>query len=310
MRVERQSVESAFAFECEGEQLAAVLHASATHSEVGVVIVVGGPQYRVGSHRQFVLLARALSASGIPTLRFDYRGMGDSGGEVRGFERVANDIRASIDALIARAPGVKKVVLWGLCDGATASSFYAPGDARVAGVVLLNPWVRSAETLAKSMLRNYYVERLLDGAAWKQLLLDPRRIARAVSSVFGMAAKVVGLGRAPGKSGTDSVEQPNSPTQKSAAAPTSTGALVERMATALDKFNGPILVVLSSADITANEFSEGVRGNSRLRRRLERKDVAHETLVDADHTFSKREWRDRVASWTTNWVSANHSNKG
>ena len=49
--------------------------------------MVGGPQYRVGSHRQFTLMARAFAAAGYPVLRFDYRGIGDSEGESRGFER-------------------------------------------------------------------------------------------------------------------------------------------------------------------------------------------------------------------------------
>jgi len=52
----------------------------------GVLIVVGGPQYRVGSHRQFLLLSRRLAAEGHPVMRFDYRGMGDASGAMRGFE--------------------------------------------------------------------------------------------------------------------------------------------------------------------------------------------------------------------------------
>ena len=60
---------------CEGHELAAVLAVPEQARSLGVVIVVGGPQYRVGSHRQFVLLARQLAAAGIATLRFDCRGM-------------------------------------------------------------------------------------------------------------------------------------------------------------------------------------------------------------------------------------------
>jgi hypothetical protein len=49
-----------------------------------VVIIVVGPQYRAGLHRQFVSLARTLSTAGFLVLRYDYRGMGDSDGEYLG----------------------------------------------------------------------------------------------------------------------------------------------------------------------------------------------------------------------------------
>jgi len=47
----------------------------------------------VGSHRQFVQLARRLAKQGYPTLRFDYRGMGDSEGVYRSFENVGPDLQ-------------------------------------------------------------------------------------------------------------------------------------------------------------------------------------------------------------------------
>ncbi|WP_229425323.1 hydrolase 1, exosortase A system-associated [Massilia sp. Se16.2.3] len=104
-----------------------------------MLVVVGGPQYRAGSHRQFTLLARDLADAGIPALRFDYRGMGDSEGDLQTFEHVEDDLRAAIDRFFLEVPGMREVVLWGLCDGASAAAMYAPQDARVSGLVLLNP---------------------------------------------------------------------------------------------------------------------------------------------------------------------------
>ncbi|MEQ8659382.1 MAG: hydrolase 1, exosortase A system-associated, partial [Gammaproteobacteria bacterium] len=65
--------EQAIAFAIDGDTAVGVLHAAAGASATGVVVIVGGPQTRVGSHRQFVLLARRLAAAGYPVLRFDYR---------------------------------------------------------------------------------------------------------------------------------------------------------------------------------------------------------------------------------------------
>ena len=83
--------ESALWIDCEGAAMLGVLTQPPRPTvtvRIGVLIVVGGPQYRVGSHRQFTLLARRLAAQGYPTLRFDYRGMGDSGGERRRFTKL------------------------------------------------------------------------------------------------------------------------------------------------------------------------------------------------------------------------------
>jgi exosortase A-associated hydrolase 1 len=135
-----QPDELALAFRCEDDTLYGVLSAPATPAARGVLIVVGGPQYRAGSHRQFTLLARALARQGIPAMRFDYRGMGDSSGAPRNFEAVQADLRAAVDQFYAASPGLQEVVLWGLCDAASASLFYARHDPRVRGLVLLNPW--------------------------------------------------------------------------------------------------------------------------------------------------------------------------
>src|SRR5690242_8322760 len=128
--------ELALTFDCRGQSLVGILSGTGEVAERGVLVVVGGPQYRVGSHRQFTLLARHLAERGLPALRFDYRGMGDSEGDARTFERVGADIRSAMDRFFASVPGLKDVVIWGLCDAASASLFYAHQDARVSGLVL------------------------------------------------------------------------------------------------------------------------------------------------------------------------------
>lgn len=158
--------EEATVFSCEGRQLLGILHYAESASGVGVLIVTGGPQYRIGSHRQFLLLARAFAAAGVPTFRFDHRGSGDSEGHFLGFERIGADIAAAIAAFLERSPGLERVVLLGLCDAASAILLYAPGDPRVGGLLLLNPWVRSAESEARALVKHYYGRRLLDRAFW------------------------------------------------------------------------------------------------------------------------------------------------
>lgn len=116
-------IETALTFSCGDATLVGILHGTSRPARRGVVIVVGGPQYRVGAHRQYVILARALADNGVPVLRFDYRGMGDSSGVFSGFEDCSEDIRAAVDALLEHCSGLDEVVLWGLCDAHRPSPF-------------------------------------------------------------------------------------------------------------------------------------------------------------------------------------------
>lgn len=267
-----------------GTQVVGLLHQPAAPSaRHGVVLVVGGPQYRVGSHRQFVLLARVLAAAGHPVLRFDYRGMGDSDGEARDFTAIDADIRAAIDALLSHAPGLDGVVLWGLCDAASAALLYAPGDARVRGLILLNPWVRSDQTLARAYLSGWYALRVLQPAFWRKLAsggVDLRSSLRAFLATLRQAVR-------------------RDPAPQTAADP----PLPARMAQALRVFSGPVLLVLSGNDLTAGEFREHARSPA-WHDALSRPDVSQFSLEAADHTFSRRAWRDAVAQRCVDWLRA------
>jgi exosortase A-associated hydrolase 1 len=268
--------ERALAFRCQGDTLYGILSLPAQPHPRGVLVIVGGPQYRAGSHRQFTLLARALAAAGIPAMRFDYRGMGDSEGAPRGFEQVQDDIRAAIDGFVAETPGLSEVVLWGLCDGATAAAMYAPLDARVTGLALLNPWVRTEQGAARATIRHYYLSRLLDRGFWRKLLRGGVDWRTSASSLAGMT--------------------------RSAVAQEEQGALPDRMLDALRRFTGRTMVVLSGADLTAQEFA-GLPARSKAWAGLlaAPRFVRHE-LAGADHTFSRREWHEQVTSWTKKWL--------
>lgn len=267
--------ESAVLFACEGDELVGVIaEPEKACGDVGVLIVVGGPQYRVGSHRQFVLLARHLAEAGVSCMRFDYRGMGDAGGGQRDFENVGADIRAAIDVFTTLMPAVRRVVLWGLCDGASAACFYAPTDERVAGLVLLNPWVKTVQGEASTYLRHYYLKRLFDMSFWKKLLSGGVSIGRSAGEVLGAAKAATGA------------EQNDL-------------ALPDRMADALIRSGKPVQVILSGRDYVAREF-ERAAASERWRRALSSAQLLR--IDAADHTFSSREWRDEVARATHAWV--------
>lgn len=270
--------ETAVIFPCAGEQLLGVLCAPVRPAETGVVVIVGGPQYRVGSHRQFLLLARRLAGEGFAVFRFDYRGMGDSTGEARNFECIDDDIAAAIGAFQAACPNVGKIVLWGLCDAASAALLYwhARRDERVSGMCLLNPWVRSEATLARTQVKHYYGQRLLEREFWLKLF---RGEVHVFASIGGLLHKLR-LSAAAGKANREPL-----PFQR-------------RMAMALRAFPGITTLVLSGRDYTAKEFLECARVDPEWAAALGNANVRQHDIPDADHTFSTMQWRGEVEQTT------------
>jgi len=289
--------EQALVFACQGEQLVAILSPGAAAATRGVLVVVGGPQYRAGSHRQFTLLARALAAQGIPVLRFDYRGMGDSSGAARNFEMVGEDLRAAIDAFQASVPGLREVVLWGLCDAAAAALYYGHRDPRVRGLVLLNPWARSAAGMARATLKHYYWQRLRDPALWRKLLSGRFALGASLRSLRAL----LGAARQP----EPAAATPAAPAvPRDGSAPPLTPDLHARLLDGMQRFSGRVLFIFSGADLTAQEFLDMTKASRHWPALLAAPRVQQHTLAAADHTFSRREWRDQVAGWTAQWVAA------
>lgn len=275
-------------FDCDGCLLLGVFEEANSPPRRGVLIVVGGPQYRVGSHRQFTLLSRDLAKSGFTTLRFDHRGAGDSGGDTD-FEDMGPDIGAAIDAFVARYPSVEEVVLWGLCDAASAILMYAPSDARVRGLVLLNPWVRSEQSLAQSYLSSYYLSHVLQADFWRRLISGKVGIASSVRELWRNVLAAMSPNPASSESTAESGPSSGTPFQV-------------RMMDGLKTFGGETLIILSGKDLTANEFKIYVNGDRKYRRLLTNKRVRVLDFPEADHTFSTAGWRAQVAHWTVDWL--------
>lgn len=272
-------------FDCEGQTLQAVLTlppASTTMDDLGVLVVVGGPQYRAGSHRQFTLLARELARQGFPVLRFDHRGMGDSSGPLHDFKQITPDIGAAIEAFQRAHPGLRRVVIWGLCDAASAALMYwqRSRDPRIAGLCLLNPWVRSEASLAKATVKHYYLDRLKQPEFWKKLL-SGRVAGAAIRDLVG------NLRRARGAAASNVASSMNFQLE---------------MAAAWRQLPAPVLLILSGRDLTAKEFLEHAQADTAWHGLLQSPHVTRADLPTADHTFSNALARDQVAHLTGDWL--------
>lgn len=282
-------VEHAISFSCHGMRLYGILSLPENALSRAVLIVVGGPQYRAGSNRQFTLIARELAAQGVPVMRFDYRGMGDSEGDMRLFDSVNDDIQAAVNYLFLSVPVTTEIVIFGLCDAASAALFYAYQDKRISGLVLINPWIRTEEGIAKAYIKHYYFSRMLEADLWKKILRGQFNYRMAFRSFYTLLSTVYfeKIGK-----------------QKSKEKGDTSSTLPVKMLDCFSKYKGRVLLILSGNDLTAKEFLSHV-GNSKVwKEQLKSERISNFELPGADHTFSRRVWRDQVTVKINTWIQS------
>lgn len=158
-------------------------------SATGLLIVSGGNEIRIGSHRGMASLAKAIVAEGFPVLRYDRRGIGDSEGENRGFLSASDDLRAAVAAF--RDAGVTRIVGFGNCDAASTLALFGRA-AGIDSVLLANPWtIEDNDDLPPAAaIRARYAERLIDPATWKRLVSGKVDIGKAIRGLRKVVAPI------------------------------------------------------------------------------------------------------------------------
>ena len=271
--------ESGVVFDRGEDRLVGIVAQPELQSDIGVLILVGGPQYRVGSHRQFTQLARSLAEAGIASFRFDFAGMGDSEGVRQEFNHTLEDVYAAIDAFTREAPSISRVVLWGLCDAASIAMIYAPQHPLVSGLVLLNPWVHSGEYAPEVKLTHFYKPFLSNASRWRNLVARKDMILPTLKEVGRDMLTLLTR-----RSSSDA--QP----------------FVREMLVGLRTFSHDVLIILSGADLTASEFSALISTDTDWREVSASPSITIHTVASADHTFSRGSWKSEVNALTISWL--------
>lgn len=146
-----------------GKRLFSVLHSSESPSAPGRAIVFCAPLFeeKLWSHRVLVNCARFFASRGMPVLRFDYYGDGESEGR---FEQAS--VRSRIDdiddavAFCQQQTGAAEVYVLGLCYGATLAITAAAANAQIAGVVAWAP-VMDGERYSGDLLRAHLTAQMV-----------------------------------------------------------------------------------------------------------------------------------------------------
>jgi pimeloyl-ACP methyl ester carboxylesterase len=149
------------------------------------VILNSGTIHRVGHHRMYVTLARALAGAGYQVLRFDLSGIGDS--ESRGdglspLEGVLADVREVVDWLVT-ARRARRIILVGLCSGADHSLVYGISDPRVCGLVLLDPSIPPT----RGYYLRYFLRHLMRPQSWINITVGRGSCWKSLRKLVGVA---------------------------------------------------------------------------------------------------------------------------
>lgn len=107
----------------------------------GLLLLNAGIVHRIGPHRINVRLAREAATLGVPSLRFDLAGRGDSLPAASGLpydEQAAADVCEAV-ATLCRYARVDSVMVFGICSGADDSLAAAMKEPRITSLVMFDP---------------------------------------------------------------------------------------------------------------------------------------------------------------------------
>lgn len=281
--------ESAFAFDCKGSSLIGFLHCGDVSCDIGVLTIVpGGPQYRIGVGRQLLRLARHLVADGIHVMRFDHRGLGDSEGEFKGFQYIQDDIEAAIAEFKSRAPSVKRIILWGGCDGASAAILHAHKLPDVACIIAGNPFVGSS-TSASSAQQMHYLARIRQKSFWIKLF----KLEYKFSDYAAAAIKKVQRRLQPKKPETR---------QGSKLQADANGDFSADLLTGLKMFNGKILFLMGDRFLLSTEFDRLVSSSPEWIAAYNKPGYQRLDIKGGDQVFSSQDAQERMFELAGNWI--------
>jgi exosortase A-associated hydrolase 1 len=263
-------------FDCAGHQLIGVLHLPDKPASTGIVLIG-----RWGSDRLSVHLGRAAALRGIAVFRFDLRGRSDCEGPLVEVEDTGEDLRSAIRAFLEEAPGIRKIVIFGLSEGAAAALLYACHDPMVAGLILVNPWIRMEQAVAKEHLRQN-LSRVGDRNFWE-------RIRKSEDGYRGAARSLLRLTQVWVKASIK--PEPTLPELN----------LKAKLMLALEVFPGRLQIILSGGDPATAIFQEAAKDRLRELERAGRLTVM--TEPEANHVFSRSDWRGRLIDWSLDWTA-------
>ncbi len=287
------SRQRAVTFNSAGKNLVGVLEESSNRHPTGVIFLHGWSGYRVGPHGMFVHAAREFAREGISSLRFDFRGRGDSDGDLGDASLISmvEDVRAAADYLTAQSP-VEKILLLGICSGAEVAFGAATIHPAIAGLILWSApifWAEAApqdvdvakiEAQKKKQYAHEYTRKLLDPATWKKLVGGKLQVGMIARVLFG--------------------KRKSSLQVKAAVTPQE---FRTRAIAKFSEFSGSVLGIYGTNDPTTSGalgWYQGLCGENAI-------PYAHHLVNGANHSYYSLAWESEVINRTLEWIQCEFS---
>ncbi len=147
-----------------------------------IIFLNSGLLHHVGACRLHVALARDLAKLGLPSIRFDHSGVGDSAiveSNDDFITRSVAEVKTVLDSLQTSLK-MENFILFGLCSGADTGFYAALQDNRVSALVQLDPYVYRTP----KYYLTHYLPRLRNIMTWQ------RAVKRLFSKVVGKSGQL------------------------------------------------------------------------------------------------------------------------
>lgn len=270
-------------FEVAGHRLLSAIHEPEDAVErlpLALVYLHGWAGYRIGPHQMFTKMARRAAGQGFISLRFDFRGRGDSEGATieTTLTTMIEDAVAATD-FVLRETGATSVALIGDCSGSEVAIGAGPLHPAIAAQVLWSAPIvagdreRTERAKRRSML-GAYGRKVLQRDTWAKLV-QGRLQADQILKVLRSG------GRGAGEQGDAS------------------DRAIDWLARFAD-FRGPRLFIYGGNDPTTPGCVAHYR---ELCERVGQPFVVH-VVEGANHAFYSLAWEDEVIETSLQWLRA------
>ncbi len=290
----------------DGQPVMGILCAPANTAPARALIFTHGwSGNRHGPAGILVDMARRFAAQGVVSLRFDFRGRGESGGEglQSTLTTMADDLVAASDFLL-KETALKKITYFGMCSGGNVAIGTLKRLPMAENIIMLSVYPFSdGDAFGRDLHRTahflkVYWMKACRPETWKRLFGGDVHLGQVFNVLFGHLLK---RGANKKKEGTAATTAPAAPPQHpeshkpQVAKPTQTESRLggeapkAHLANLRPDLQGLMIYGLGDPDAVAamDYFGSYVKEN--------RLPIRFETIPGANHNFSSSQWRNHVA---------------